>query len=162
MMYSSMNLQAMYTGVISKYIQNSSLKVFEEVLVFFFSLFFFFFFFFKKLYSYSKPERKMSCIFGGIANSKSRVPLFHLLYNWSPDYTWRRGNWRAELVIQYSHLPLEEEQGCPRYTRPSPNMWPATPQRSLIMTRWQMKKLHKKKKVQVPVFSHQNSSSVFI
>lgn len=32
-MYSSMNLQAMYTGVISKYIQNSSLKVFEEVLV---------------------------------------------------------------------------------------------------------------------------------
>ncbi len=33
MMYSSMNLQAMYTGVVSKYIQNSSLKVFEEVLV---------------------------------------------------------------------------------------------------------------------------------
>lgn len=33
MMYSSMNLQAMYTGVISKYIQNSSLKVFEEVSV---------------------------------------------------------------------------------------------------------------------------------
>lgn len=32
-MYSSMNLQAMYTGVISKYIQNSSLKVFEEVSV---------------------------------------------------------------------------------------------------------------------------------
>lgn len=46
MMYSSMNLQAMYTGVISKYIQNSSLKVFEEVLVFFFV---FFFFFLKKL-----------------------------------------------------------------------------------------------------------------
>lgn len=43
-MYSSMNLQAMYTGVISKYIQNSSLKVFEEVLVKK-----------KKLYSYSKP-----------------------------------------------------------------------------------------------------------
>lgn len=87
----------------------------------------------------------MSCIFGGIANSKSRVPLFHLLYGWSPDYTRRRGNRRAELVIQYSHLPLEEEQGCPRYTRPSPNTWPATPQRSLIMTRWQMRKLHKKK-----------------
>lgn len=33
-MYSSMNLQAMVTGVISKYIQNISLKVFEEVLVF--------------------------------------------------------------------------------------------------------------------------------
>lgn len=33
MMYSSMNLQAMYTGVVSKYIQNSSLKVFEEVSV---------------------------------------------------------------------------------------------------------------------------------
>lgn len=59
-MYSSMNLQAMVTGVISKYIQNISLKVFEEVLVF--SLFL------KKkgkkerkngrkkkLYSYSKP-----------------------------------------------------------------------------------------------------------
>lgn len=45
MMYSSMNLQAMYTGVISKYIQNSSLKVFEEVLAFFFV----FFFFLKKL-----------------------------------------------------------------------------------------------------------------
>lgn len=43
-MYSSMNLQAMYTGVVSKYIQNSSLKVFEEVLVLK-----------KKLYSYSKP-----------------------------------------------------------------------------------------------------------
>lgn len=35
-MYFSMNLQAMYTGVISKYIQNSSLKVFEEVCFFFF------------------------------------------------------------------------------------------------------------------------------
>lgn len=35
-----MNLQAMYTGVISKYIQNSSLKVFEEVLVFFSPFFF--------------------------------------------------------------------------------------------------------------------------
>lgn len=33
-MYFSMNLQAMYTGVISKYIQNSSLKVFEEVCFF--------------------------------------------------------------------------------------------------------------------------------
>lgn len=43
-MYSSMNLQAMYTGVVSKYIQNSSLKVFEEVWVLK-----------KKLYSYSKP-----------------------------------------------------------------------------------------------------------
>lgn len=92
----------------------------------------------------------MSCIFGGIANSKSRVPLFHLLYGWSPDYTRRRGNRRAELVIQYSHLPLEEEQGCPRYTRPSPNTWPATPQRSLIMTRWQMRKLHKKKRFRSP------------
>lgn len=54
MMYSSMNLQAMYTGVISKYIQNSSLKVFEEV-----SVSWFFFSFKKKerkkLYSYSKP-----------------------------------------------------------------------------------------------------------
>ena len=38
-MYSSMNLQAMYTGVVSKYIQNSSLKVFEDV-VFVFSFFF--------------------------------------------------------------------------------------------------------------------------
>ena len=37
-MYSSMNLQAMYTGVVSKYIQNSSLKVFEDV-VFVFSFF---------------------------------------------------------------------------------------------------------------------------
>lgn len=46
MMYPSMNLQAMYTGVVSKYIQNSSLKVFlrKDLL---FSL--------KKLYSYSKP-----------------------------------------------------------------------------------------------------------
>lgn len=56
MMYSSMNLQAMYTGVISKYIQNSSLKVFEEVSV---SCSVFFFSFKKKkekkLYSYSKP-----------------------------------------------------------------------------------------------------------
>lgn len=34
-MYSSMDLQAMFTGVVSKYIQNSSLKVFEEVLAFF-------------------------------------------------------------------------------------------------------------------------------
>lgn len=74
-MYSSMDLQAMYTGVVSKYIQNSSLKVFEEVLAFFY-----FFIFFKNLYFYSKPETKMSCIFGGIADSKSRVPLFHILY----------------------------------------------------------------------------------
>lgn len=46
-MYSSMNLQAMYTGVISKYIQNSSLKVFWGSICFFFLK--------KKLYSYSKP-----------------------------------------------------------------------------------------------------------
>lgn len=42
MMYFSMNLQAIFTGVISKYIQNSSLKVFEEVSVFFLVSFLFF------------------------------------------------------------------------------------------------------------------------
>lgn len=108
----------------------------------------FFYFFKKKLYSYSKPERKMSCIFGGIADSKSRVPLFHLHYSWSPDDRRRRGNRGAELVIQYSHLPLEEEQGCPRHTRLSPDPWPATLQRSLIMTRWQMRELRRKKEKQ--------------
>lgn len=160
MMYSSMDLQAMYTGVVSKYIQNSSLKVFEEELAF---SFLFSFFFFKKLYSYSKPEKKMSCIFGGIADSKWRVPLFHLPYSWSPDNRWRKGNRGAELVIQYSHLPLEEEQGCPRHTRLSPDPWPVTMQRSLIMTRWQIREWWRKKKmVQVSIVSHQNSSSIFI
>lgn len=103
----------------------------------------------------------MSCIFGGIADSKSRVPLFHLHYCWSRDNRRRRGNRGAELVIQYSHLPLEEEQGCPRHIRLSPDPWPATPQRSLIMTRRQMREL-RKKTIQVPIFSHQNSSSIFI
>lgn len=53
MMYSSMNLQAMYAGVDSKYIQNSSLKVFEEVLAFSF-----FFLFLKKALFLQQARKK--------------------------------------------------------------------------------------------------------
>lgn len=77
MMYSSMDLQAMYTGVISKYIQNSSLKVFEEILL---AFSFFLIIFLKSSILTASQKEKMSCIFGGIADSKSRVPLFYLLY----------------------------------------------------------------------------------
>lgn len=144
MMYSSMNLQAMYTGVISKYIQNSSLKVFEEV-----SVSCFVFFSFKKkerkkaLFLQQTIEKEVSYLW---RDSRLKVEgwLFFCfffcsfyLYSWSPDYTWRGGKRDAELVIQYSHLPLEEEQGSSRCTEPSPDLWPATPfwaNRGLIMT----------------------------
>lgn len=115
-MYFSMNLQAMYTGVISKYIQNSSLKVFEEVC--FFSL--------KKnerkerkaiflqqtikkevLYLWRDSRLKVEgCFF--FSSSSSIFITVEILTTHEGEGREKQSWWYSN-----SHLPLEEEHRCP-------------------------------------------------
>lgn len=130
----------------SKYIQNSSLKVFEEVLV-------------KKkkkaLFLQQTIKKEVSYLW---RDSRLKVEFFCccLLYSWSPDYRWRRGKRKAKLVIVNSHLPLEEEQGCHTLPRQCPDPRPHWVKYGLIVTSQPMRRLPQDK---VLAFSPKKAAS---
>ena len=113
-MYSSMNLQAMYTGVVSKYIQNSSLKVFEEVLVL------------KKkaLFLQQTIKKEVSYLWRDSRLKVEGCFFFLFIFFTVEVLTTHEGEGREKQSWWYSnsHLPLEEEQGCPPPYRTKP--WP--------------------------------------
>ena len=157
-MYSSMNLQAMYTGVISKYIQNSSLKVFEEVLGFFF--------FKKKALFLQQTIKKEVLYLWRDSRLKVEGCFFSFLIFFTFEVlTTHEGEGREKQSWWYSnsHLPLEEEQGCPAIPNQAltPDPWPATP----LDKTWSDNDLWANEEVALgsgPRLLPQNSSSISI